>query len=126
VRNLPVGAPRARADAVAMYAGIASHVAPRFGRQDRAYGGREADVLCTHITDMRAGAALPGIGSPAYTADAQVFHTDAGDVVALLALGVARSGGRSLLASVGAVYNELARERPDLIRTLAEPWPAEE
>ena len=124
VRNLPVSA-RSRADVLAMYAGLACHVAPRFGRQDRTYEGREADVLLTHIVDLSAGRAK-GIGSPAYTADAQVFHTDTADVVALLALGVPESGGGSLIASVGAVYNELAGTRPDLIRTLAERWPAEE
>jgi hypothetical protein len=125
VRGLPVAGGRPRADAIAACAGVACHVAPRFGRQDRVHEGRDADVLLTHIVDLSAGAA-PGIGSPAYTRDAQVFHTDVGDVVALMALGVPESGGGSLLASVGAVYNELASTRPDLIATLAQPWPAEE
>jgi hypothetical protein len=125
VRNLPV-AGRPRADALAAYAGLACHVAPRFGRQDRFFEGREADVLLAHIVDLSAEGPGKGIGSPAYTADAQVFHTDTADVVALLALGVPEVGGGSLIASVGAVYNELAATRPDLIHTLAEKWPAEE
>jgi hypothetical protein len=123
VRGLAASA-RSRGDAVALYAGLAAHVAPRFGRQDRTYQGAEADVLMAHIVDLSAEGR--GIGSPAYTADAQVFHTDTADVVALLAIGVAERGGGSLIASVGGVYNELARVRPDLIRTLAERWPAEE
>jgi len=54
-----------------------------------------------------------------------VFHTDSGDVIALLCLETAAEGGESMLSSSWRVYNELAATRPDLVRTLAEPWPAE-
>ena len=62
------------------------------------------------------------IGAPAYTTDKQVYHTDSGDVVSLLALSTAAEGGTSRLASSWRVYNELASTRPDLITTLAEDW----
>jgi hypothetical protein len=65
------------------------------------------------------------IGSPAYTTDKQVFHTDSGDVIALLCLEESAEGGLSKLSSSWRVYNELAATRPDLIRTLAEAWPVE-
>jgi hypothetical protein len=65
------------------------------------------------------------IGSPAYTTDKQVFHTDSGDIVALFALETAKEGGASKLASTWKVYNEIARTRPDLIHTLSQPWDME-
>ena len=65
------------------------------------------------------------IGAPAYTTDKQVFHTDSGDGIALACLETAAEGGESKLSSSWTVYKELARTRPDLIRTLAEPWASE-
>ncbi|KAL9107069.1 MAG: hypothetical protein Q9227_008015 [Pyrenula ochraceoflavens] len=42
-------------------------------------------------------------------------------------LGSAKSGGNGFLASMNAVYNELAATRPDLIHTLSTPnWPYQE
>ncbi|KAJ3530740.1 hypothetical protein NMY22_g8441 [Coprinellus aureogranulatus] len=52
-----------------------------------------------------------------------VFHTDVGDLIALMALETAAEGGTSRISSGGRVYNELAKTRPDLVRTLAEEWP---
>jgi len=52
-----------------------------------------------------------------------VFHTDVGDLIALIALETAAEGGVSRISSGGRVYNELAATRPDLVGTLAEPWP---
>ena len=82
-------------------------------------------MVLAHIKDLTAHVDATNIGAPAYTADKQVFHTDAGDVIALFALGEAAEGGQSYLSSSWKVYNELAATRPDLIRTLAEPWAAD-
>jgi hypothetical protein len=60
--------------------------------------------------------------APAYTNDHQVFHTDAGDIISLFAIGVAEEGGESKIASSWTVYNEIAKDRPDLIDTLANDW----
>ncbi|KAF6751642.1 hypothetical protein DFP72DRAFT_1071009 [Ephemerocybe angulata] len=62
------------------------------------------------------------IGAPAYTTDKQVFHTDAGDIISLFALETAAEGGTSRISSSWRVYNELVKTRPDLIKTLSEPW----
>ena len=37
----------------------------------------------------------------------------------MYALGVAASGGESFLASTAKIYNDLARNRPDIIELLA-------
>lgn len=49
------------------------------------------------------------------------YHTDAGDVVALLCLQTARAGGLSSVVSSTTLWNELLARRPDHARTLMEP-----
>jgi TfdA family taurine catabolism dioxygenase TauD len=48
------------------------------------------------------------------------FHTDRCDVVGLLCVRQADTGGRSLLCSSVAVHNEMLRRRPDLVDALFE------
>lgn len=78
--------------------------------------------MLNHIKDLSKTSVAGNIGAPAYTTDKQVFHTDAGDIVSLFCLQTAERGGESKLASSWRVYNELAKTRPDLIKTLAEDW----
>lgn len=125
VRGVPVEK-YSRVENVIIYAGIASHVATIRGRQDHQFNGRPADVVLAHVKDLSTQSDAKNIGSPAYTTEKQVFHTDAGDVIALFALAAAEEGGESYLSSSWTVYNELAATRPDLIRTLAEPWDVDE
>ncbi|KID87632.1 Taurine catabolism dioxygenase TauD/TfdA [Metarhizium guizhouense ARSEF 977] len=125
VRGIPIDK-YTREENVIIYAGIASHVANIRGRQDHEHNGRPADVVLAHVKDLSTLADAKSIGSPAYTTEKQVFHTDAGDVIALFALAAADEGGESFLSSSWTVYNELAATRPDLIRTLAEPWDVDE
>lgn len=49
------------------------------------------------------------------------FHCDAADIVGLLCVRPANSGGRSKVASSVTVFNELRRIRPDLAARLFEP-----
>ncbi|KAI0390168.1 TfdA family taurine catabolism dioxygenase TauD [Xylariaceae sp. FL0594] len=116
-----------RLENIIIYAGVSTHVAPRRGRQDHKYQGEKADVVMTHIKDLTAdsSSSLGMIGSPAYTTDKQVFHTDSGDIVSLFALETSARGGASKLASTWRVYNEIASTRPDLIHTLAQDWDME-
>jgi hypothetical protein len=50
------------------------------------------------------------------------FHCDVADVVGLLCLARARSGGSSRIASSAYAYNEVLRRRPDLARRLYRPF----
>ncbi|KAJ4358033.1 uncharacterized protein N0V89_002612 [Didymosphaeria variabile] len=107
---------------IMIYAGLSAHIAPQRGRQDQKYDGKSADVVLSHIKDLSRSDPDKIIGSPAYTTDKQVFHTDSGDLVSLFVLETALSGGASKLASTWKVYNEIARARPDLIHTLTTSW----
>jgi Taurine catabolism dioxygenase TauD, TfdA family len=51
------------------------------------------------------------------------FHCDGSDIVGLLCLRPAKSGGTSRIVSSGAIYNEIVRRRPDLVPALYEPFP---
>jgi alpha-ketoglutarate-dependent taurine dioxygenase len=58
-----------------------------------------------------------------YTTSAGIkFHTDYSDVVGLLCLQKAKSGGLSSVASVASVYNEMLQQRPDLVGALYQPF----
>lgn len=108
-----------------MYAGVSSHLAPIQGRQDNHCEDTPADVVLDHIKDSSTTADRDRIRVPTYKADNQVFYTDAGDIVSLLAMSVAAEGGQTKWSRSWRVYNELAETRPDLIATLAGNWFAE-
>ncbi|KAH7325571.1 hypothetical protein B0I35DRAFT_474332 [Stachybotrys elegans] len=116
---------------IIIYTGVSSHIGSIRGRQDAYFEGKRADVVVGHIKDVRSGLGdirdkeKIKIGTPAYTSDKQVFHTDSGDIVSLFALSTAAEGGASRLASTWRVYNHLAATRPDLIHTLSGIWEAE-
>ncbi|MCK9509371.1 MAG: TauD/TfdA family dioxygenase [Pigmentiphaga sp.] len=56
------------------------------------------------------------------TDDELTFHNDGGDGFMLLCLRTALSGGVSKLVSVSTIYNEVLRQRPDLLELLEAPW----
>jgi Taurine catabolism dioxygenase TauD, TfdA family len=55
------------------------------------------------------------------TRERQTHHTDSCDVVGLLCLQAAKSGGLSNLVSSTTIFNEMRRRRPDLLRVLLDP-----
>lgn len=118
LRTLPLDT-YSQKDVAIVYAGVSSYVGPARGRQDG------SGAVLAHIKDLSASHAHEKgkIGNAAYTSAAQVFHTDTGDLIALLALQTAAEGGVSRISSSSRVYNELAATRPDLVKTLSEPWP---
>lgn len=55
------------------------------------------------------------------TRERQTHHTDSCDVVGLLCLRAAKSGGLSNLVSSTTIFNEMRQRRPDLLRVLLDP-----
>lgn len=53
------------------------------------------------------------------------FHTDSCDVVGLVCLQTAKSGGESRICSSTTVYNEMLRRRPDLVPLLFNSFPSD-
>jgi Taurine catabolism dioxygenase TauD, TfdA family len=79
------------------------------------------ELLCD-VRDTGASPADPN--TRLYTTRAeQDFHTDGADIIGLLAIRGAKSGGTSRIASSVTVFNELQQRRPDLVPCLFEPWP---
>jgi hypothetical protein len=101
------------------YWGIGSH----FGsaRSQNAKGH-----LLGHVYDLGQGlsATNPNLRSYA-TAERQNFHIDRCDVVALLCLRRAKSGGLSTIVSSMTVHNVMAQRRPDLLERLYQPFPVD-
>ena len=80
-----------------------------------------AGDLLGHVVDTGEDAANPLVRLYRTSSDI-AYHCDAADVVGLLCLTKARSGGCSRIASSVAVWNEIVRCRPDLAPRLFEPF----
>lgn len=116
VRGLPVE-DRPIAESAMVYWGIGTY----FGsaRSQNAQGH-----LLGHVYDLGKGlsATNPNLRSYA-TAERQNFHIDRCDVVALLCLRRAKTGGLSSIVSSMTVHNVMAQRRPDLLERLYQPFP---
>ncbi len=81
--------------------------------------------LLGHVYDLGGNSATdPHVRSYA-TSEEQNFHIDRSDMVALLCLRRAKSGGLSRLASSMAVHNVMLTRRPDLLERLYQPLPVD-
>jgi len=96
------------------YVGLGLHLGTPVGQN------AAGDIL-THIRDERLDESGPEVRLYR-TNKRQDFHTDGADVIGLLCLHGARSGGESRIASSPAVYNEILRRRPDLLEVLYQPF----
>ena len=76
--------------------------------------------LLGHVMDLGLRSTDPAVRIY-QTSERQTFHTDSCDIVALLCLRSARSGGQSALVSSTALFNEMRRRRPDLAALLFQP-----
>jgi hypothetical protein len=73
-----------------------------------------------HVRDLGKSSSDPSVRIY-QTHERQGYHTDSCDVVGLLCLQRAKSGGLSSLVSSVTLFNELRRQRPDLLPCLFEP-----
>ena len=76
--------------------------------------------LLGHVRDAGLSSQDPSV-RVYQTRERQNFHTDSCDLVGLLCLHPARSGGLSSLVSSVTIFNEMRNHRPDLARVLFEP-----
>jgi hypothetical protein len=84
--------------------------------------GQDRDAnLITHIRDERVKSA-PGVRKYR-TNQRQDFHSDGSDLVGLLCLRPAKTGGESKIVSAHAVYNEMLRRAAQLVDVMYQPMP---
>ena len=113
VRGLPVEG-RPIAHSAAAYWGIGTY----FGtaRSQNAKGH-----VLGHVRDLGFSSRDPNVRIY-QTTERQNFHTDSCDIVALLCLKSAKTGGLSSLTSSMSIYNRMAEQRPDLLARLFIPF----
>jgi len=112
IRALPVDRWTKRKAAIA-FLGIGTHLGSL--RSQNAAGH-----LLGHVTDLGRSSLDPS-ARIYQTRERQTHHTDSCDVVGLLCLRPAKSGGLSSLVSSTTVFNEMRRRRPDLLEALLHP-----
>ena len=118
LRGLPVEN-RPIAEGAAAFWGVGAH----FGsaRSQNAKGH-----LLGHVYDLGQGLSATDPTLRSYqTAEEQRFHIDRADLVALLCLKRAKSGGLSAIVSSMSVHNVMAERRPDLLERLYRPFPTD-
>lgn len=74
-----------------------------------------------HVADLGFDYSQPT--SRGYQTTARLpYHSDASDVAGLLCVRTSKSGGQSSIVSSVTLYNEMLRQRPDLVRVLMQPF----
>jgi hypothetical protein len=112
LRRLPVERWSRRKTATA-YFGLGAHLGN--ARSQNAQGH-----VLGHVKDLGQSSSDPNVRIY-QTNERQGYHTDSADVVGLLCLQPAKTGGLSSLVSSVTLFNELRRRRPDLLPCLFEP-----
>jgi hypothetical protein len=109
------GLPRERYsvdDTARIYAGLGAHI----GRLiPQSYQGE----LLGHVIDVSD---IEAEARGYHAGGAQGMHTDNCDIVSLLCVRAAKSGGVSRFVSAAAVHNRLLEERPDLLEALHDAY----
>lgn len=73
-----------------------------------------------HVQDLGLDVKNPNVRIY-QTHERQTYHTDSCDIVGLLCLKTAKSGGLSALVSSTTIFNEMRKRRPDLLQLLFQP-----
>ncbi len=116
LRGFPVGR-YSTAEAAVAYLGIGAHLGSF--RSQNAKGH-----LLGHVRDLGLDIRKPT--TRYYQTNRELeYHTDSCDIVGLLCLKTARSGGESRLVSSVTLHDEMLRRRPDLWRLLFNPMPTD-
>jgi len=112
LRGLPVQRHDRREAALAFF-GLGTHLG-------RARSQNAKGHVLGHVQDLGLDVKDPNVRIY-QTHERQTFHTDSCDIVGLLCLKTAKSGGLSALVSSTTIFNEMRRRRPDLLRLLFQP-----
>src|SRR5882724_253491 len=112
LRALPVGTWTKRESAIAFF-GIGTHIG-------RARSQNAQGHILGHVKDLGNSSRDPAVRIY-QTRERQTYHTDSSDVVCLMCLQPAKSGGLSSLVSSVTIFNEMRRRRPDLLKVLFAP-----
>ncbi len=109
LRGLPIERYSPREAAIA-YWGIGTHLGFPVSQNGRGH-------LLGHVFDMEQHSLRR------YATNEHLdFHSDFCDIVGLLCLHPAKSGGQSFIASGAAIHDEILSTRPDLLRVLYQPF----
>ena len=112
MRGLPVERWTTREAATAFF-GLGAHLGSARSQNGKGH-------VLGHVQDLGLASDDPDVRIY-QTHERQTFHTDSCDIVGLLCLKTARSGGLSALVSSTTIFNEMRRHRPDLLKLLFEP-----
>jgi hypothetical protein len=113
IRGFPTGQYGIDRNAMTFW-GIGRHLGNPVSQNTRGH-------LLGHVRDVGLVAATNVTARASQSRERQLFHTDGCDVVGLMCLATAKSGGLSSLVSSMTVYNEMASRRPDLAQRLFQP-----
>jgi hypothetical protein len=116
LRGLPVERWTMR-EAATAYFGLGAHLGSARSQNGKGH-------VLGHVQDLGLASNDPNVRIY-QTHERQTFHTDSCDIVGLLCLKTAKSGGLSALVSSTTIFNEMRRQRPDLLKLLFEPAPTD-
>lgn len=112
LRGIPLQRYTLRQAAI-IYWGIGLHIGQAVSQNGKGH-------LLGHVTNLGLDYADPEVRG--YQTNARLpYHSDASDIVGLLCLQSARSGGLSSLVSSTTIWNEMVKRAPDCARTLLKP-----
>ncbi|CAN7768118.1 TauD/TfdA family dioxygenase [Pseudorhodoferax sp. LjRoot39] len=114
IRGLPIER-YSKVDAARIYWGLGAHLGTAFAQN--AQGdmlGHVRDLGADWKTEMKARGYQTRLHLP--------FHNDSTDVVGLLCLQKAKSGGASRIVSSASLHNEFVTKRPDLWEVMCQPF----
>jgi len=112
LRGLPVERWSMREAATAFF-GLGAHLGSARSQNGKGH-------VLGHVQDLGLDVNDPNVRIY-QTHERQTYHTDSCDIVGLLCLKTAKSGGLSALVSSTTIFNEMRRRRPDLLKLLFQP-----
>ena len=112
IRGLPIDG-RSIEDVAILFWGIGAHLGVAVSQNAKGH-------VLGHVKDLGHDYSNP-VARGYQTSERLPYHTDYSDLVGLLCLKTAKSGGLSSIVSSGAIYNQVIFERPDLAAMLMQP-----